>query len=50
MDLVNELNNISINNNIRICSFDITNMYTNIPINTLTTVIRNTLSKGDSPQ
>jgi hypothetical protein len=50
MDLINDLNNININHNIRVCSFDITNMYTNIPLNILTTIIRNTLSKGDIPQ
>jgi hypothetical protein len=35
------------NQNTRICSFDITNMYTNIPLNTLTNIIRNTLSKEE---
>jgi hypothetical protein len=50
MDLINELNNWSINQNIRMCSFDITNMYTNTPLNTLTNIIRNTLSKEEVPQ
>jgi hypothetical protein len=48
--IIKELNNININHKIRICSFDITNMYTNIPLNTLTTIIRNTLSKWGIPQ
>jgi hypothetical protein len=50
IDLINKQNNININHNIRICSFDITNMYTNIPLNNFTTIIRNRLSKGDTPQ
>jgi hypothetical protein len=50
LNLIDELNNISINQNTRICSFDITNMYTNIPLNILTNIIRNTLSKGEIPQ
>jgi hypothetical protein len=50
MNLINELNNLSIIRNIRMCSFDITNMHTNIPLNTLTNIIRNTLSKEEIPQ
>jgi hypothetical protein len=50
LNLIDELNNININQNTRICSFDITNMYTNIPLNILKNIIRNTLSKGEIPQ
>jgi hypothetical protein len=50
INLVGELNNISINQNTRIFSFDITNMYTNIPLNILTNIIRNTLLKEEIPQ
>jgi hypothetical protein len=50
MDLVNELNNININQNTRMCSFDITNIYNNIPLNAITSIIRSTLSKEEIPQ
>jgi peptide methionine sulfoxide reductase MsrA len=50
MNLIAELNNININHNTRIRSFDITNMYTNIPLNTLVNIIQCTLSKEDVPQ
>jgi hypothetical protein len=50
MDLINELNNININQNTRMCSFDITNMYTNIPLNAIRNIIRSTLSKEEIPQ
>jgi hypothetical protein len=50
MDLINEFNNLSINQNVRMCSFDITNMCTNIPLNKLTNIVRNILSKQDIPQ
>jgi hypothetical protein len=48
MDLINELNNT--NQNTRMCLFDITNMYTNIPLNAITNIIRSTLSKEEIPQ
>jgi hypothetical protein len=50
MNLINELNNLNINQNIRVCSFNITNMCINIPLNTLTNIIRNILSKEEIPQ
>jgi peptide methionine sulfoxide reductase MsrA len=50
MQLISELNTISINQNARMCSFDITNMYTNIPLNEVIYTIRNTLTKEEYPQ
>jgi hypothetical protein len=50
INLIAELNNININHNTWICSFDISNMYTNIPLKTLVNIILCTLSKEDVPQ
>jgi hypothetical protein len=43
IQLINDLNNIPINDNTRICSFDIKYMYTNIPQQDATYVIHNIL-------
>jgi hypothetical protein len=50
MDLINKLNNINIKQNTRMCSFDITNIYTNIHLNAITNIIRSILSKEEIPQ
>lgn len=41
--LISTLQNTSIDQNTRICLFDITNMYTNIPTNIITKIIHETL-------
>jgi hypothetical protein len=41
--LMQSLNNLEINNNTKLCSFDIVNMYTNIPTTELTTIIKEIL-------
>jgi hypothetical protein len=38
--LINDLQNININKDIRLCSFDISNMYTNIPTNDMINIVR----------
>jgi hypothetical protein len=43
LSLMQSLNNIEINSNTKLCSFDITNMYTNIPTTELTTIIKEIL-------
>jgi hypothetical protein len=43
IQLINNLNNIPINKNTRICSFDINDMYTNIPQQDATHIIHNIL-------
>jgi hypothetical protein len=40
-NLIQSLNNVEVNNNTKLCSFDIVNMYTNIP----TTEIKNTVKE-----
>jgi hypothetical protein len=42
-NLINNLKEMKIQNNTKLCSFDIKNMYTNIPQNDLTNIINNTL-------
>jgi type II secretory pathway component HofQ len=49
MNLISDLNNIDINQNTRMCSFDITNMYINIPLNSVINSIRDTLAQGNRP-
>jgi hypothetical protein len=44
--LVTELKTIEPNNNTRICSFDIENMYTNIPRNVIINIINNILDNN----
>jgi hypothetical protein len=44
-DLVSELKELKINQNCRICSFDITNMYTNIPTEFISNIITEILNK-----
>jgi hypothetical protein len=41
--LINNLKEMKIQNTTKLCSFDIKNMYTNIPKNTITNIINNTL-------
>jgi hypothetical protein len=41
---------INVQTNIKICSFNITNMYTNIPQNELLQIIRNTLEHNNTPE
>jgi hypothetical protein len=43
LSLMQSLNNIEINSNTKLCSFDIANMYTNIPTTELTTIIKEIL-------
>jgi hypothetical protein len=43
IQLINDLNNITINENTRICSFEIKDMYTNIPQQDTTHIIHNIL-------
>jgi hypothetical protein len=43
MHLITDLQAIEINENTRLCSFDIENMYTNIPKNNIISVINNIL-------
>jgi hypothetical protein len=48
-DLITDLNEIKINQDTRICSFDIANMYTNIPTDIIIDLITETLHKQDTP-
>jgi hypothetical protein len=43
-----DLNKVKINQNTRICSFDIVNMYTNIPADIINNIITETLLKQDT--
>jgi hypothetical protein len=44
-DLLSELKELKINQNCRMCSFDITNMYTNIPTEFISNIITEILNK-----
>jgi hypothetical protein len=46
-DLIKDLNNIDINTDIRICSFDINNMYSNIPTYELINIITSIANGND---
>jgi hypothetical protein len=46
--LINELNTLPVHENIKICSFDIGNMYTNIPQQELKSIIYNELAKNST--
>jgi hypothetical protein len=43
MHLITDLQDIEINNNIKLCSFDIENMYTNIPKNDIINIVNTIL-------
>jgi hypothetical protein len=45
MNLISDLNTIDIYQNTRMCSFEITNMYANTPLNSVVNIIRDTLTK-----
>jgi hypothetical protein len=45
--LTNDLNNICIDKNTRMCSFDIKNMYTNIPTKQVIEIITQVLNNQD---
>jgi hypothetical protein len=49
MNLMSDLQTVNINQDTRMCSFDITSMYTNIPINTVEKIIHDTLIKEGNP-
>jgi hypothetical protein len=49
-ELVHNLKRINVQMNTKIYSFDITNMYTNIPQNELIQIIRNTLDHNNTPE
>jgi hypothetical protein len=46
--LINELNTIEVSKDTRMCSFDITNMYTNIPRAESTDIIANILKRNSN--
>jgi hypothetical protein len=46
MHLLTDLQTIEINENTRLCSFDIENMYTDIPKNNLIIIINNILQNN----
>ena len=46
--LAHSLQHITINNNTQMCSFDIENMYTNIPTNELFNIIENIIAKNQN--
>jgi hypothetical protein len=46
VELITDLNKININTDIRICSFDIKNMYSNVPTCELITIITNIASSN----
>jgi hypothetical protein len=50
VSLIHNLKEIHINDNIRLCSFHITNMYTNISIRELTNIIKNILHNNSTPE
>jgi hypothetical protein len=43
-NLIENLNKLEINENIKLCSFDISNMYTNIPLTETINIIQNILN------
>jgi hypothetical protein len=47
-DLISDLNEVKINQDTRICSFDIVNMYTNIPTDIISNIITEVLYKLDT--
>jgi hypothetical protein len=47
--LIHSLKEINIQNGTKICSFDIKNMYTNIPQKELINIISNTLTNNNTP-
>jgi hypothetical protein len=47
--LMHSLKQINTHKNIKMCSFDIKNMYTNIPLNELTNIIHTTLTRNNIP-
>jgi hypothetical protein len=48
MQLFNDQENIRINPNTRLCSFDIANMYTNIPITHIKGIIQEVLHNNNT--
>jgi hypothetical protein len=44
--LAHSLNRIEVNKDIQMCSFDIQNIYTNIPINELLNIVENIIDKN----
>jgi hypothetical protein len=47
VDLIKDLNKFNIHTDIRICSFDIKNMYSNVPKCELINLIANTANSND---
>jgi hypothetical protein len=50
MHLINDLQSIHINKDTRICSFDISNMYTSIPTNNIINIVRTILKHQNTQQ
>jgi hypothetical protein len=46
--LTQELANMEVDENVQFCSFDIENMYTNIPISYVRNIIRNIITKNNA--
>jgi hypothetical protein len=44
-DLISDLNKIKLNQDSRLCSFDVVNMYTNVPTDTISSIITEILGK-----
>jgi hypothetical protein len=49
-ELIHSLKGIKTQTNTKVCSFDIKNMYTNIPQNELMQIIKNTLEHNNTPE
>jgi hypothetical protein len=49
IELIHNLENLQIDENTKLCSFDITNMYTNIPINETKHIISEVLNDNETP-
>jgi hypothetical protein len=49
IELIHNLENLQIDENTKLCSFDITKMYTNIPINETKHIVSEVLNDNETP-